>query len=103
MAKSAFMSQIKRVKMKSASGSDNFHSHFILKLGGVPLALYHLLLARAYEEEELDYSGLLWNIAFAEKPGRNYFTIKGYRDIMICTHDWKLISGCVALQLQRAV
>ena len=99
----AFDSQINRVKMNMATGTDKFHVYFIRKGGTLGKKVYKYLLSRLYEAEMMDKAGLTWQIAMALKAKRNPHTVKGYRDIMVSSHDWKIITGCMGTQYQRCV
>lgn len=62
-----FDSQLDRVKMQMATGTDNFHAYFVRRGGTLGRKVYKYLLSRLYAAEQLDKSGLTWQIAMALK------------------------------------
>ena len=91
------------VKDRLATGVDEF-SAALIKRG--PETIKYIFAAELREVVgRLSYpkSWRTWHATLIPKPGKDRRTLKGYREIWVQSHLWKLIVGCVAKAIYEPI
>ena len=94
--------QLNKIKADTSTGVDMNTAYLLRKAPVEVQALYGILLCRAAWECDLGRTGLTWRAALAFKgKDRDPQLLKGYRDIYVTIHDWKLITACMMGEYER--